>query len=395
MQYFAGFIVPALSHLPSSHLCRPELSGNDENASDEDASPHSGDGNSEHEFDNVEANVGGGGVKGSDESEGCKIQAAEKDGFGSKILVNPEFQVASWQRDDEQMEGGYSGMQDDEMSDEMGGEMGYKSGNGVGDGDMGVGWMGEDDVGMIGGDMGDDWMRKEDIAMNDGEGENQEDIGVSNAGGVKGSPAVQEHPAKASAFHGAHSSLSHWPGDADYEQLKLQGSPMGKFGNLQLGSNHYCTTPGEEQLSQLQVPRTSGFSRLVDHHAIPLDTDAILKHYGTPRKEKKGHTGADSPDSRQSKVTCRSASHSTAPVHSTMVSTDAQSPSSAIPSTRLSTSRNVSPVNEQDLHGASCTTGGVFRGRALGNNPNWTDSTYKNVYDASSKPMGKVLLYTS
>jgi hypothetical protein len=81
------------------------------------------------------------------------------------------------------------------------------------------------------------------------------------------------------------------------------------------------------------------------------------------------------------------------------MSTGAQSPSSAIPSTKVSThpqspSHCASPVG-QDLQGASRATGGVFRGRALGNAPNWADSKDSNAYTASSKPNGKVLLYTS
>jgi hypothetical protein len=66
----------------------------------------------------------------------------------------------------------------------------------------------------------------------------------------------------------------------------------------------------------------------------------------------------DSVESRQSKVTRRSASHSTAPMHSAMGSTGVQSP--AIPSTKISPSHSVSPVDDQVLHGASHTTDGVF-----------------------------------
>ena len=94
-----------------------------------------------------------------------------------------------------------------------------------------------------------------------------------------------------------------------------------------------------------------------------------------------------------SKFNRRSVSHSTADI-STIISTGAQS---AIPSTKVSTrpqspSRSVSPVG-QDFQGASHSTG-VFRGRALGNNPNWADSQPKNL-SAFAKPTGKILLYTS
>lgn len=104
-------------------------------------------------------------------------------------------------------------------------------------------------------------------------------------------------------------------------------------------------------------------------------------------------------ESRESKINHRSASHSTAAFQSTMVSTGAQSPSSAIPSTKVSTrpqspSHDVSPVSG-DFHGASRASGGIFRGRALGNTPNWADSKQSNAHNASSKPKGKVLLYTN
>ena len=98
----------------------------------------------------------------------------------------------------------------------------------------------------------------------------------------------------------------------------LQGVAIGKFGTLQLNRNRYRTVAGGGQLSQLPVPRTNAFSRLKDDHAIPLDTYAIVKHYSTPLREKQGRDRVDSVESRQSKATCQSASHSTAPMHSAM-----------------------------------------------------------------------------
>ena len=80
------------------------------------------------------------------------------------------------------------------------------------------------------------------------------------------------------------------------------------------------------------------------------------------------------------------------------MSTGAQSPSPVIPSTKVSThpqspSHSASPVGH-DFQGASHATG-VFQGRTLGNAPNWADTMAMNPHDASLKPNGKVLLYTS
>jgi hypothetical protein len=57
----------------------------------------------------------------------------------------------------------------------------------------------------------------------------------------------------------------------------------------------------------------------------------------------------------------------------------------------------VSPVDEQNLHGASRITGGVFRGRAYGNTFNFADGgdVMDMDNDAHHKADGKVLLYTS
>lgn len=71
-------------------------------------------------------------------------------------------------------------------------------------------------------------------------------------------------------------------------------------------------------------------------------------------------------------------------------------------------------MDEHDLHGASCITGGVIRGRASGNNLNWGDthgmafllckldsSIYlifldaTDVDSASLPQQGKVLLFAS
>lgn len=104
-------------------------------------------------------------------------------------------------------------------------------------------------------------------------------------------------------------------------------------------------------------------------HSIPSDPDSFMSYYHSSRNVKRDRD-AESIESRQSKVHRRSTSHSAAPslgqsVPSTKVSTHAVS--------RMSHDGSVSPVDESDLHGASRTTGGVFRGRAIGNVLNWAD----------------------
>jgi hypothetical protein len=269
--------------------------------------------------------------------------------------------------DDQQME-----VDNVQLGDAETGRVGYDGlGEAVGDGDEGD--YGDGDHGM-------------------GYDENMDD-GASQH--VSGSPL--------SSVGGGDAS---WPGDVGYNQhmdnphAMDQDSDSGALWNPQYsGGAQYRAAAHGQKLSLLQVPKGASFHRSKDHPVIPLDTDAIVNHYDTPRKPKRGRARADSVESRQSKVTRRSASHSSAAVQSTMVSTRAQSPSSAIPSTKASTrpqspSRNVSPVG-QDFYGASRATGGVHRGRALGNNPNWADVKQRTAHDAFSKPNGKVLLYTS
>ena len=255
--------------------------------------------------------------------------------------------------DDQQMQVDDVQLGDDEM-----GRVGYDvMGEGVGDGDEGD--YGDGDRGM-----------GYDEHMSDGASPN-----------MLASPLV--------SLGGDHAN---WPVDVGYDQHMHYPSAGG-------GAHYHAAADEELPSPHLQVPRNPGFHRSKDHHAIPLDPDAIVNHFDTPRKPKRGRGRVDSVEKRQSKVNRRSASHSTAAIQSTMVSTGAQSPSSAIPSTKVSTrpqspSHSASPVGH-DFQGASRATGGVFRGRALGNAPNWADTTAMIPHDASSKPNGKVLLYTS
>jgi hypothetical protein len=331
-------IVAAPALVPSSRVRRPEPSddeSNSESTSDEDAG---------HKYESIK--------------EKSDIQVDRESG---EILVD------GGQIGDSEMERGDS-MAGGDVTSGVGYDM---MGHGVGDGDMG-------------GDMG-----------GDGDGDSgmgyEKDIDSGEAH-LPGSPLVS---------HGSHSAR--WPGDSGYDQHMSEPFAMdqdddaaGAFWKSQHGTARYRTAADKELLSaHLQVP---GVGRRGDHHMIPLDTDAIVNHYDTPRKPKRGR-GQSDVESRESKVNRQSASHSSAGIQSTMVSTGAQSPSSAIPSTKVSTrqqspSHSVSPVG-LDFQGASRSTGGVFRGRALGNNPNWADSMDRNANSVLSKPTGKVLLYTS
>ena len=123
--------------------------------------------------------------------------------------------------------------------------------------------------------------------------------------------------------------------------------------------------------------------------SIPLDRNAIVKHFVEVSPYKKRGRSA-SLDSQHNKSQRISASHSSAMtrnpsgVPSTKWSTRAPSPS--VPSTRLSTRdpspvphgkkvvHDLSPLVDHDPQGSSSTTGGVFRGRALGGGFRFADA---------------------
>jgi hypothetical protein len=339
-------IVPAPTHIPSTRIRKPEPSSTDSDSSEDDSSdsersPHGEDAEQESHVNMSNADVGG-----KTRTRGGEVQTTENDG---------QIGDSEMERDDGAISGevGYDVMEED-----------------VGDGDMGDYSVGDHGMGY------------------------DEDIDDGAAQHVPGFSLDSDHAS--------------WPGDVGYDQHMLGPHAMnldadtGALWKPRHGGAFYRTAAGWEQPAQpahLQVPVTVGFRKHMDHEGIPLDTDAIVNYYGTSRKHKRGHSQADSVESRQSKVNRQSASHSSAAIQSTMVSTGAQSPSSAIPSTKVSTcpqspSRDVSPVSG-DFYGASRATGGMFRGRALGNTPNWADSKKSNAHNASSKPNGKVLLYTN
>jgi hypothetical protein len=119
---------------------------------------------------------------------------------------------------------------------------------------------------------------------------------------------------------------------------------------------------------------TRGLEPDSSSQSIPLDRNAIIKHYAesSPYK-KRGHSA--SPESQPIKSQWISVSHSSAisrnpspsGVPSTKWSTRGLSPS-VLPSTKLSTREpSPSPVPSvvHDPQGSSSTTGGLFGGKAL------------------------------
>jgi hypothetical protein len=84
-----------------------------------------------------------------------------------------------------------------------------------------------------------------------------------------------------------------WPRDVDYAQhmhglhAKDQDGDIGALWISHHGRTHYCAAADEElQSPHLQVLKNPGFQRSKDHHAIPLDPDAIVNHFDTPHKPK-------------------------------------------------------------------------------------------------------------
>jgi hypothetical protein len=152
-----------------------------------------------------------------------------------------------------------------------------------------------------------------------------------------------------------------------------------------------------------------GASVNTQDEAIPLDRSSIMSFYNSSQTVKRDRE--ESVESRQSKIHRRSTSHSAAPSgeHST---------GQSVPSTRAASQDKSVTSSDSDRYGASRTTGGTFRGRAIGNVLNWGDtSMYFCLYtilsnfsfflpfspsdamevdtEAHQQTIGKVLLYTS
>ena len=106
---------------------------------------------------------------------------------------------------------------------------------------------------------------------------------------------------------------------------------------------------------------------------IPLNPNSIVAFYNSSGTVKRGRdSDSESIESRQSKVHRHSTSQSAAP-----------SAGQSVPSTKFSsrsgsrvshdTKGSKSPADDSDRYGASRTTGGTFRGKAVGNVVNWGD----------------------
>ena len=138
--------------------------------------------------------------------------------------------------DDQQMQ-----VDDVQLGDGEMGRVGYDAmGEGVGDGDEGD--YGNHDLGM-------------------GYGEHMSD---------GASPLV--------SFSGDHAN---WPGDVGYDQHMHYPSAGG-------GAHYHAAADEDLPSPHLQVPKNPGFHKSKDHHAIPLDLDAIVNYFDTPSKPKRG-----------------------------------------------------------------------------------------------------------
>ena len=195
------------------------------------------------------------------------------------------------------------------------------------------------------------------------------------------------------------------------------------------GSAHLLPSKTGTKPSVLQAVTTKRLGPDSSSQSIPLERDAIVKHYAEVSSYKKRGRSASS-ERQHNKSQRISVSHSSAitrdpspsVVPSTKWSTRGPSPS-VLPSTRLSTRdpspvpsgkmvvRDLSPLVDHDPQGSSSTTEGVLRGRALGGGFRFADAgklmpmlmpAYYNNF-CPLEPMdvdprvfsGKVLLYTT
>jgi hypothetical protein len=85
-----------------------------------------------------------------------------------------------------------------------------------------------------------------------------------------------------------------WPEDVGYDQhmhdppAMGQDSDSGALWKSQPGGGAYYHAAADNKLPSLhlQVLKNVGFHRSEDHHVIPLDPNAIVNHFDTPRKYK-------------------------------------------------------------------------------------------------------------
>lgn len=171
--------------------------------------------------------------------------------------------------------------------------------------------------------------------------------------------------------------------------MKIPAIGLGHPGSAHLPPSKLRT---KASVSKAEIVATGGLEPDSSSQSIPLDKNAIIKHYveSSPYKKRGRST---SPESQHNKSQRISASYSLAitrdsspsVVPSTKWSTRGPSPS-VLPSTELSTRdpspvpsgkkviRDLSPLVDHDPQGSSSTTEGVFGGKALGSGFRFADA---------------------
>ena len=118
---------------------------------------------------------------------------------------------------------------------------------------------------------------------------------------------------------------------------------------------------------------------------------SLETHSKAPRRST-SHSTAMSQD--HSPVGANWSTHNPSGVLSTRWSTRGSSPS-GIPSLKGLTHKPSGIPNRDYLQGSSHTTGGIFRGQALGSAFNFADADQMDIDPVNYTKTGKVLLYTS
>ena len=214
--------------------------------------------------------------------------------------------------------------------------------------------FGEDVGENFGEDVGEDFRKDfgEDFG---GERDVKQEIGQIEGDGDKNRAGRTWAPAIPANIGGKVQGLSKIPAP----RLELRGKLLS-----------VAKSSGRERVFPQMAPK--GLEPNSSVQSIPLDKDAIVRHYVevSPQKKRGRPT---SPESQHNKSLRRSASHSTAitrnpspsVIPSTKWSTRGPSPS-VIPSAALSTQEHSPGPDEHDPQGSSRTTGGHIRGKALG-----------------------------
>ena len=172
--------------------------------------------------------------------------------------------------------------------------------------------------------------------------------------------------------------------------MKIPAIGLGHSGSAHLPPSMWRA---KASVLKAEIVATGGLEPDSSNQSIPLDRNAIFKHYAESSLYKK-RGRSTSPESQHNKSRRISASYSSAitrnpspsVVPSTKWSTKGPSPS-VLPSTKLSTRdpspvpngkravRDLSPLVDHDPQGSSSTTGGVFRGRAVGGGFRFADAS--------------------